>query len=150
MDTIRKITDNDKAAYISMVNEFYSTDAVMEPIPLSRIENTFNELMTSETYATAYIIESDGQAAGYALLAKTFSQEAGGIVMWIEELYVQPRFRGKGLGNLFLDFADKMDAARWRLEVEEYNKGAVSLYKKHGYSFMPYSAMFKQNLKNDG
>ena len=39
---------------------------------------TFNELMNSETYAQCYIFEKDEKRAGYALLAKTFSQEAGG------------------------------------------------------------------------
>ena len=36
--------------------------------------------------------------AGYALLAKTFSQEAGGLVVWLDEMYVRPAYRSKGLG----------------------------------------------------
>ena len=36
-------------------------------------------------YVDGYFIESEGKTAGFGLLAKTFSQESGGIVVWIEE-----------------------------------------------------------------
>lgn len=45
----------------------------------------------------------DNQKAGYALLAKMFSQEAGGEVIWIDEIFVLPQFRSIGLGSEFLN-----------------------------------------------
>ena len=83
--------------------------------------------------------------AGYAQIARTYSQEAGGPVVWIEELYVKPGYRGRGIGNAFFDLLEKTypDAARFRLEVEEENEGAVRLYERRGYRFIPYRQMIK-------
>ena len=33
-----------------------------------------------------YFFECENEAAGYGLIAKTYSQEAGGMVWWIEEV----------------------------------------------------------------
>ncbi len=141
---IRKITQSDKQEYIKMVTEFYSSDAVIKPIPEKNIEATFSELMQSDVYAEGFIIESNGQTAGYALLAKTFSQEAGGLCVWIEELFIKNKFRGKGLGKEFFEFLFKSrPAARYRLEIEPENEVAVALYKKKGFGFFEYGQMVK-------
>lgn len=143
---IRKITNNDRELYCAMASEFYSTDAVLFNIPKKNIEATFEEMMRSEQYAIGYILEHEGETAGYALLAKTFSQEAGGLVIWIEELYVLPAFRSKGLGQEFFRFLEetnKADIARIRLEVEDENEGAIALYERMGFERLEYSQMIK-------
>lgn len=142
---IRKITESDKAEYVQMVTEFYNSDAVIKPIPRDSIEATFNELMQSDVYAESFIIESDGTVAGYALLAKTFSQEAGGLCIWIEELFIKENFRGKGLGKEFFEFLFKnRPAKRYRLEIEPENEAAVALYLKKGFDFFEYGQMVKE------
>lgn len=78
---IRSVTADDKRVFIALAKQFYSTDAVLSPIPNENFENTFAELMRSDLYAEGFMIESDGKAAGYALIAKTFSQEAGGLTV---------------------------------------------------------------------
>ena len=98
---IRHITSNDRQAYLTMAKEFYTTDAVLGNIPASHIEATFEEMIRSDQYAVGYLFEYEGNTAGYALLAKTFSQEAGGIVLWIEEVYILEAFRSKGIGKEF-------------------------------------------------
>lgn len=143
---IRKIKADDKEDYIKMAKEFYSTDAVMHPIPEENFERTFDELMRSDKYISAYIFEYNGEKAGYALTANFFSQEAGGMVLWIDEIYIIQKFRGKGIGAEFFKYIDENigDYKRIRLEVEDYNKNAVSLYKKNNFDFMPYEQMYKE------
>ena len=71
-----------------------------------------------------YLLEYDGQPAGYAMLARAYSTECGGPVLWIEELYVREAFRSKGLGHEFFDFLEKAfsgEVCRFRLEVEPEN-----------------------------
>lgn len=143
---IRKIEQKDKEAFIKLSQEMYASDAVAHDIPLQHHIRTFDELMKSEQYAQAYMLEYDGNIAGYALLAKTFSREAGGIVIWIEELYILKEYRGKGLGSEFFEFIEKTksaDTTRLRLEVEDDNEGAVRLYKRMGYDFLDYRQMIK-------
>lgn len=142
---IREIKKEDRSAYLEMAKLFYKSDAVYQNIPEKHIEDTFNELMRSDCYAVAYIFEYEGKTAGYALLAKTFSQEAGGNVIWIEEIYIKPEFRSRGLGHEFFEFLHKKypNTKRFRLEVEDSNQKAISLYKRLGFKVLPYSQMIK-------
>ena len=78
--TIRKIQESDKEIFLTLSREFYSSDAVLAPIPESHHSAAFDELMRSEDYLIAYIFEADGNVAGYALLNKTYAHEAGGFV----------------------------------------------------------------------
>ncbi|MEG1743112.1 MAG: GNAT family N-acetyltransferase [Clostridia bacterium] len=142
---IRKITKTDREIFISMASQFYKSEAVLKDIPLKNYEITFDELMRSDVYAECYIFEIDGKTAGYALTAKTFSQEAGGIVVWIDEIFILPEFRSKGLGSEFLNFITKKsgaNAARYRLEVEDENTGAIKLYERFKFRPLGYSQMY--------
>lgn len=144
---ITKVTSADYEIYKNLVLEFYSTDAVLHPIPECYIKNTFLEFTNRSDYAKAFFIKTkENTIAGYALLAITFSQEAGGKTVWLEELYIKPEFRNFGLGSEFFTFLaeTEKDCKRFRLEVEDYNKKAIELYKRKGFSFLPYSQMIKE------
>lgn len=138
----RKIAQKDRDFYISSVKAFYSSDAVLHSIPESYITKTFEELMASNVYTECYIIEKDGERAGYALLAKTFSQEAGGMVVWLEEIYILPEFRSCGLGGKVLRFLkENMKASRLRLELCPSNSRACEVYKRHDFEILNYNQM---------
>ena len=144
---IRKMTESDRDLYIEMAEEFYHSDAVLHPIPRAHFEKTAEEALKSGTYAEIYLLEYEGKTAGYGLTARTFSQEAGGQVLWIEELYIREAFRSRGLGSEFFAYVEKKyegRAARFRLEVEEDNVRAVSLYKRLGYETLDYVQMIKE------
>ena len=144
MLNIRKIKFDDKNDYINMARDFYATDAVLIHVDDSHFASTFEELMRSEDYAICYIFELDGKTAGYSLLAKTYSQEAGGFVIWIEEIFVLPEFRGRGIGREFFSFLLKKrpeNVKRLRLEAEKENEGAIRLYKSFGFDFLDYDQM---------
>lgn len=144
---IRAIEKGDKALFLKLAVEFYSTDAVSHPIPSEHHEKTFNELMRSQNYAECYLFFHDNKVAGYALLAKTFSQELGGVVVWIDEIYTLPEFRGKGIGSEFFRFFDEKYqkvAAGARLEIEPENVRAEKLYRKFGFTPLEYKQLVKK------
>ncbi len=143
---IRKIRPSDKKIFLELSKDFYASDVVFRNIPEKFHSDAFDELMRSDEYAECYIFEDSGQVVGYALLAKTYSREAGGKTVWIEELYVLPQFRGKGIGRSFFDYLYKNSpAARYRLEVEPENEKAIKLYKEEGFYYLPYQQMIKGN-----
>ena len=148
MTAIRKITSEDRDFFIAASKAFYASAAVAHDVPASYHLTTFEELMNSEVYQSGYILTVDGASVGYALVSKTFSHEAGGTVWWLEELYILPEYRGKGLGRSYFDFIEKAAAEngvrRLRLEVEPDNTRAAKLYFNLGYKPLNYAQMLKE------
>ncbi len=140
---LRKITQSDREKYIKMATDFYNSEAVDHMVNPHNFEVTFDELMRSELYAECYIIEENAQTAGYILLAKTYSQEAGGICIWFDEIWLEPEFRGMGIGgNAIKEVMDiHSNAARFRLEYSDANSRVAQLYRRLGFETLNYRQM---------
>ena len=112
----------------------------MTPIELSTRRRVSG--LTSDEFARLFVSlqrEVDGEAAGYAILSRSFSPESGSPICWIEELYIRKAYRGHGLGTKFFSSVRKeFPSARLRLEVEPENTGAVALYKRLGFTPLEY------------
>lgn len=140
----RAITAADREEFLAMSIEFYNSEAVLHAIPEVRHARAFDELMRSDVYLECYIMETEGRTVGYALLTKTYSREAGGLNIWVDELYLRPGYRGLGAGSAFFAFLEKTHpAARYRLETEPENERAQALYRRVGYTDLPYLQMVK-------
>lgn len=137
------LTAAHRADYLAMVGRFYSSDAVDHAIPLAHAEATFDAVLAGSPYLAGYLLTHAGRTAGYALLMKTWSQEAGGMVVWVDELYVDAAFRGRGLGAAFLRALPDLfpEAAAFRLELTPCNEGARALYTRLGYAPLGYEQM---------
>ena len=144
---IRAIQESDREFYCAVAKLFYQSPAVLAPIPADYITKTFDLILSGTPFASGYIIEAEGKRAGYALLAHTWSQEAGGEVLWIEEIFLLPEYRSRGLGKEFFAFLEANFAKktkRFRLEVEKENESAVRFYKSLGFDFFEYDQMKKE------
>ena len=142
----RPIAQEDRLTLIDLMNEFYHSPAVLHPVPEDNFYKTADLILAGTPYADAYLFEVDGQIAGYALTAKTYSNEAGGLVLWLEEVYIRPTFQGRGIGGRFLQFLSEEypeEVARLRLEVAEGNDGATRLYRRAGYQDFEYHQMIR-------
>ena len=138
----RPLTPGDRELYYHYVDLFYHSDAVESPVPRENYDATFNELMRSSDYLRCYIFEQEGAPCGFALLSRTFSQEAGGVSVTIEEIYIDEAQRGKGLATAFFEYLKAQeDIARLRIEVEDDNEGAKRLYERMGFQLLPYLQM---------
>ena len=141
---IRRINRKDHDEFIKMSVEFYNSDAVIKSVPNEYHEKAFTDILTDNTYVDCFIFDCDSEIAGYGLLNKSYSREAGGLVLWIEALYVKKQFRGKGFGSEFISFVENnFDFKRLRLEVEKENYRAVKMYERNGLSFLEYDQMIK-------
>lgn len=140
---IRKINENDRSVMLDMFDEFYHSPGVMHAVPKSHFERTLNEVYGGSPFIDCYIFEQNGKSAGYGQLSLTYSNEAGGICVWLEEIYVRPEFQGMGIGSEFLNFVknEYKNAARLRLEIEPDNDGARKLYRRMGFSELEYQSM---------
>ncbi len=142
----RDITPADEAIFLSFSEQFYQSSAVLHPIPPAYHRQTFQELMRSDEYLHCYLFECDGTPVGYALTNKTFSHETGGVVLWLEELFLLPEYRSHGYGRAMFHYLEQVTgAARIRIEVEPDNTRALALYRKLGYQPLGYLQMYKDS-----
>lgn len=148
--TIRKIQSVDRDLFLAMSREFYRTPGVLHDIPDEFRFRTFEEMTRSDLYLDGRFLLLNGVEAGYVLLTKSFSQECGGAVVWVDELYVRPEFQGQGLAGFFFRWLEQnFSAARYRLELEPGNTRAEALYRRMGYTPLPYTQMIKEKTDSN-
>ena len=139
---IRPMENNDKDTVLNMVHSMYQSSAVSHQVPSSVLERAFEDAVGDNPFVKGYLIQIDGKIAGYVYLIFCYSCEVAGNVVMIEEFFVDKKFRGNGVGQMFLDwlFAEFPNTARFRLEVTEHNR-ATNLYKRNGFKFLDYNQM---------
>lgn len=148
---IRKLLPSDQSIYLDLAHEFYNSSAVLHAVPDAQLLSGFEAVTRENPYTEAFLIESDEKPAGYAVVAQSYSVESGGMILWLEELFLSPRFRGKGLGEEFIAFIEKEygdRVCRFRLEVLPSNTGAIRLYERLGYQELDYFQMIKDIPQN--
>ena len=88
----------------------------------------------------ALIAEWEGEAVGYASFFYFYSTFQGRPALFLEDLFVRERFRGKGIGKALLiavaklAIEEKCFALRW--EVLDWNRPAIKFYGKLGAEFL--------------
>lgn len=141
---IRLMTENDRAAVLLMMRTFYNSPAVATNGSEEIYNNDIDACVNSSSYAEGYVFAEGNEIQGYAMLAKSFSTEYGKMCIWIEDLYIKPQYRKRGIGREFFEYiGEKYSDCILRLEAEEDNETAVELYKKSGFSVVPYLEMWK-------
>jgi GNAT superfamily N-acetyltransferase len=82
------------------------------------------------------LAEWDGQPAGFALWFLNFSTWEGKPGIYLEDLFVPPALRGKGIGKALLQHlaarAVKEGWARFVWQVLDWNTPAIEFYEAHG------------------
>jgi len=119
------------------MRQLYEEDPAERPVPAENFSRTLRELETRPEKGTVLVIDRDGQIVGYAILINFWSNECGGNVVVIDELYVAQSCRGQGIGA---DFVRHLIDNEWnnavavRLEVTPANARARRLYERLGFS----------------
>ena len=135
---IRHLKAEDQAVFLAFCQDFYSGGAVLHAVDPDNFRHTFEACVSGNPYTEGFLLEVDGQPAGYILVSHTWSNEVGGMVALLEELYFTPEFRGKGREQY-------ASARRLRLEVNRENEGAIRLYQRKGYHFLEYLQMVEEH-----
>jgi len=95
------------------------------------------QITRGEPFARSWIVREDGRPIGYLILTLGYSVEYGGRDGFIDDLYLVPAARGRGVGGKLLEFALASAAAlgirTLHLEVEAGNEPAARLYRSAGF-----------------
>ncbi len=86
--------------------------------------------------AEAAIAEINGQPVGFALWFTTFSTFRGQAGIYLEDIFVEPAYRGRGIGKALLASVARVAVERGcgRLEwaVLDWNSPAIGFYRSLG------------------
>ena len=93
-------------------------------------------LFGAQPGAEVVIAEADGEAAGFALFFHNYSTFLARRGIYLEDLFVWPRFRGRGIGRALLAHLARLAVERGcgRLEwsVLDWNEPAIRFYRALG------------------
>jgi GNAT superfamily N-acetyltransferase len=105
-------------------------------LPTETLRAAVLGLLTDPTRG-AVLVAYDPDAIGIAVLAYTWTLEHGGRVAWLDELFVEPNHRGRGVGRAILRRALEIAAAAAcravDLEVDVKHERAEHLYEREGF-----------------
>ena len=147
MITIKKMEQKDTNEVFEMMRDFYDSPAILHDVSEEVLRRDIDACTSDNPYMEGLVFRAHGGIAGYAMLAKSFSTEFGGICIWIEDLYMKPEYRGGGIGTQFFGYLEKTyqgQAVLLKIEVERGNTWAIEVYKKCGYRELPYMEMIKE------
>ena len=125
----------DAALVLAFIREL--ADYEQLPHEVMADAETLAESLFGETPAAEVVIaEVEGMPAGFALFFHNYSTFLGRRGLYLEDLFVRPAYRGKGLGRVLMAFLAKLaverDCGRFEWAVLDWNKPAIDFYRSLG------------------
>jgi GNAT superfamily N-acetyltransferase len=141
----RDVHPKDREVFLTMAEKFYTSNAVSHPVDPVNFENTFLLAVEKSPFVRILIIEDGEIPIGFAQLSFTYSMEAGGMVLLLEDVFIDETHRGGGHGGKLMRFLEHEYPTfkRFRLEVMQDNIKAINLFRKSGYKVFDYVQMVK-------
>ncbi len=130
----RLYRDNDYKDLLKMIYSLYNEDPEGEPISENKINNTINEYKKNPQKISIYLFKKGDESIGYALLVYFWSNEYGGNILTIDELYVTEKYRSKGIATKFLSHIETFEnIVALQLETTPSNQRVLEHYKRLGF-----------------
>jgi len=140
--------DNDYKDLMQMIVSLYAEDAEGEQISEIKIKSTIAEFQENPQKINIYMFKNNDENIGYAILVFFWSNEFGGNIITIDELYVLKNYRGKGIAAEFLSYIKGIKGTvALQLETTPSNLRALNYYKRLGFSPSQNTHLIKTNLK---
>ncbi len=141
MLSIRPATLNDASLLCTLIHELAEYERELDLVVV-REEDLVRDGFGPDPAFRAVIAEWNNQPAGYALFFGFYSTWEGRRGLFLEDLFVRPPFRGKGIGTALLTHVARVARSegcfglRW--EVLDWNQPAIELYKSLGVAFLDH------------
>jgi ribosomal protein S18 acetylase RimI-like enzyme len=130
----RIATRADVPQLIDLMREFYAESAY--PLDRDWAERALAHLIDGPVYGAVWIIEDTGVPIGHVVLAVRLAMEFGGLIGYIDDLFVRPGHRRKGAAQAGLDalFAEcrRRGCRSVLVEVGPDNDAANAVYRRNG------------------
>lgn len=126
----------DDEAVVSLCLALNAEDEGQQPVSGVQVERTLRTLRAEPWRGKTVVLDVDGVVAGYAFLISFWSNELGGEVCTVDELYVVPTERSQGHARaLFADLERLWGRpfAAAGLETSPANERAKAYYRSLGF-----------------
>ncbi len=124
----------------------YAEDG-LGPFDVPRAEWGFRQLIENPSLGHVWLVRVGDLDVGFMALTWGFSIERWGCVGLVDELYISPAHRGRGLGRAALVLAEEQcrahGAGALQLEVSRGNQRAQNLYQRAGLVSLDRDLMTK-------
>ncbi|MDF1504668.1 GNAT family N-acetyltransferase [Roseisolibacter sp. H3M3-2] len=128
-------TADDVPALVALMRAFYAESGY--PLPEGPAARTFAVLVADPALGRVWLLEADGAPAGYLAMTVAFSMEHGATRAFVDDLFVLPAARGRGLAAAPPAAARADCAARGAhamyVEVGPDDDGARRVYARAGF-----------------
>jgi GNAT superfamily N-acetyltransferase len=131
---IRAATEADVQLVFDLICELATYEKLRDEVVGT--PEILRETLFEHRAAEALIVESDGEAVGYALFYTTFSSFECRAGIWLEDVYVKPEARRGGIGRKVLEHLADIALERGHVRLEwvalDWNEPALNFYAKLG------------------
>ena len=135
LTTVRAATEADTPSIVQFIEELAEYEKLRDTCradPARLREHLFGD----RSYAEVLMAEHDGQPAGFALFFHTYSTFLCAPSLYLEDLFVRPAFRGRGIGEKLLghlaSLAIERGCRRMEWAVLDWNQPAIDFYLRVG------------------
>ncbi len=133
--TIRPAVRADAATILRFIRELAAYEKLEHEVKATEADLA-RDLFGDGPRVFAEIAEWNGQPVGFTLWFYTYSTFQGRHGIWLEDLYVDPAMRGKGIGKaLLVNLAQRCvreGLGRFEWWVLDWNEPSIEFYKSQG------------------
>ena len=137
---LRAATADDAPALVGLIRELAEFEHLTHLVVVTA-DSLAHQLFGPRPAAEAVVVEHAGAVVGFALFFTNFSTFLGRPGLYLEDLYVQPAYRGQGLGRRLLrhlgSLAVERGCGRFEWSVLDWNADAIRFYQGMGADVMP-------------
>ena len=131
---IRLAQENDVELVYEFIRDLAEYEKMLEGMVAT--PELLRESLFERKVAEVIIGEYENKPVAFALFFHNFSTFVGKPGIYLEDLYVKPEMRGKGIGEIMLSFLGKLALERkcGRLEwcCLDWNEPSIKFYKQMG------------------
>lgn len=132
--TIRMAKEEDVSLILRFIKELADYEKLLHEVVAT--EDILMDSLFVRKSAEVVIAEMDNEPIGFALFFHNFSTFLGKPGLYLEDLYVTPSMRGKGIGKLLLAFlanlALERGCGRFEWWCLDWNTPSIDFYKSIG------------------
>ena len=129
---IRPAVEADVPELVAMIRELAEYEQLADQVSATE-DDLARTLFAPDAVVFDTVVEDgDGGLAAHALWFRTFSTFLGKTGIWLEDLYVRPAHRRRGLATSLVDHLRAQTDGRLEWEVLEWNQPAMDFYQQLG------------------